>query len=97
MNFGEASQATDNGFMIQRSGWNGKDQFVYRTVGNIVSKDFIPKFASLPDAVKKFLSIKGEDVIFNSSLTLYNAQGQMQPGWLPSQGDLTATDWQIVG
>lgn len=96
MTYGEASIAVDNGFLIQRSGWNGKGQFVYRTVGNIVSKDFIPKFASLPDAVKAFLSKRGEDVVFNSSLTLYNAQGQMQPGWLPSQGDLTATDWQIV-
>ena len=96
MNFGEASQHADNGCMIQRSGWNGKGQFVYRTVGNTVSKDFIPKFASLPESVKAFLLSKGEDVVFNSSLTLYNAQGQMQPGWLPSQGDLTAIDWQIV-
>ena len=94
MNFGEASLLTDEGKMIEREGWNGKGQFVYRTVGNTVSKDFIPKFASLPDSVKSFLSAKGEDVVFHSSLTLYNAQGQMQPGWLPSQGDLTATDWR---
>ena len=96
MNFGEAKLATDNGFMIQRAGWNGKGQFVYKTIGNTVSKDFIPKFASLPDSVKEFLSKKGEDIVFNPSLTLYNAQGEMQPGWLPSQGDLNAEDWQIV-
>lgn len=96
MNFGEALQALNDGFMVQREGWNGKGQFVYRTVGNTVSKDFIPKFASLPDRVKEFLSKKGEDVVFNSSLTLYNAQGQMQPGWAPSQGDLNAEDWNVV-
>lgn len=96
MNFGEALYAAEMGFMIQREGWNGKGQFVYRTVGNTVSKDFIPKFASLPTSVKEFLAKKDEDVVFNSSLTLYNAQGQMQPGWLPSQGDLTATDWKVI-
>lgn len=96
MNFGEALQQLNDGKMVQREGWNGKGQFVYRTVGNTVSKDFIPNFASLPDSVKEFLSKKGEDIVFNSSLTLYNAQGQMQPGWLASQGDLSAEDWQIV-
>lgn len=96
MKFGEAQQLADNGEMIQRSGWNGKGQFVYKTIGNTVSKDFIQKFASLPQSVKDFLEKKGEDVVFNSSYTLYNAQGQMQPGWLPSQGDLNAEDWQIV-
>ena len=29
-------------------------------------------------------------------LGLKNAQGQMQPGWLPSQGDIFATDWVVL-
>lgn len=86
----------NEGKMVRRAGWNGKGQFVYKTVGNTVSKDFIHKFASLPQAVKNFLADKGEDVVFNSSLTIYNAQGEMQPGWLASQGDLMAEDWEIV-
>lgn len=96
MNFSEALESLKNGWRVSRSGWNGKGQFVYQTVGNTVSKDFIPKFASLPQSVKDFLEKKGEDVVFNSSLTLYNAQGEMQPGWVPSQGDLIAEDWQVV-
>ncbi|WP_340617533.1 DUF2829 domain-containing protein [Xenorhabdus entomophaga] len=28
-------------------------------------------------------------------LGLKNAQGNMQPGWVPSQGDLFAEDWVI--
>jgi hypothetical protein len=95
MNFGQALEALNEGKMIQREGWNGKGQFVYKTVGNTVGKDFIPKFASLPDSVKRFLSKVDKDVVFHSSLTLYNAQGQMQPGWVPSQGDLAAQDWQV--
>lgn len=29
-------------------------------------------------------------------LGLKNAQGNMQPGWVPSQGDIFATDWYIL-
>lgn len=29
-------------------------------------------------------------------LGLKNSQGNMQPGWVPSMGDLLATDWQVV-
>ena len=29
-------------------------------------------------------------------LALKNAQDIMQPGWVPSQGDLFTDDWQII-
>lgn len=96
MNFGEAIQALNAGEMVQRSGWNGKGMFIYKTVGNTVSKDFIPKFASLPQPVKNFLAAKGEDVIFQPSLTMYTAAGEMQPGWLASQSDILAEDWSVL-
>lgn len=96
MKFGQAIDALNNGLMVQRQGWNGKGMFIYKTVGNIVSKDFIPKFASLPTTVKTFLQNKGEDVVFNSSLTMYTANGAMQPGWLASQADILAEDWEII-
>lgn len=28
-------------------------------------------------------------------LGIRNAQGLMQPGWVPSQGDIFANDWEI--
>lgn len=96
MNFSQALDALNESKRVSREGWNGKNQFVYKTVGNTVSKDFIPKFASLPQSVKDFLAEKGEDIVFQPSLTLYNAQGNMQPGWVPSQGDLFANDWGII-
>lgn len=96
MNFGNAIVAMNNGHMVRRTGWNGKGMFVYKTVGNTVNKDFIPKFASLPQAVKNFLSAKGEDVVFHPSITMYTAQGAMQPGWLASQTDIMAEDWEVA-
>lgn len=96
MNFGQAIEALNQGEMVQRSGWNGKGMFVYKTVGNTVSKDFIPKFASLPDKVKTFLQKKDADVVFHPSITMYTAQGEMQPGWLCSQADMLAEDWEVL-
>lgn len=95
MKFGEAIESAKNGKMISRSGWNGKGMFVYQTIGNTVSKDFIPKFASLPDSVKNFLAKKDADVVFHPSMTMYTAQGEMQPGWLASQADILAEDWEV--
>ena len=73
MNFGSAIEAMNNGFMVSRTGWNGKGMFVYKT-----------------------LQKKGEDVVFHPSVTMYTAQGDMQPGWLASQADMLAEDWGIV-
>jgi len=96
MVFGDAQLAMNDGKRVARSGWNGKNMFIYKTVGNTVSKDFIPKFASLPQSVKDFLQERGTDVVFQSSYTMYTAAGEMQPGWLASQSDMQADDWGII-
>lgn len=95
MNFGNALVALNNGHMVARGGWNGKGMFIYKTVGNTVSKDFIAKFASLPSAVKTFLAGRDQDVVFQDSLTMFCADGTMQPGWLASQRDMQAEDWEL--
>lgn len=91
--FTQAISFLKAGKMVARRGWNGKDMFIYKTVGNTVTKDFIPKFASLPQSVKNFLETRGEDVVFRDSLTMFTAQGEMQPGWVASQSDILAEDW----
>jgi hypothetical protein len=39
----------------------------------------------------------GDAYSMQDCIGLKNAQGDMQPGWAPSQGDLLAEDWVIVG
>lgn len=88
-NFGEALEAVKAGKKISRSGWNGANQFVIKAGGYKVSE---PRVGS--DYHRA--GITGE---FNIAphLDLKNAQGVMQPGWVPSQGDLFAEDWVIQG
>ena len=48
-----------------------------------------------PDSDYERAGIKGEFTIA-PHLDLKNAQGIMQPGWVPSQCDLFAEDWVII-
>jgi hypothetical protein len=36
------------------------------------------------------------DVSFEPCFVLLNAQGKLQPGWVPSMGDMMAEDWEIL-
>lgn len=85
--FGEALEAVKAGKKISRSGWNGANQFVIKAGGYTVSE---PR----PNSDYHRAGIIGE-LIIAPHLDLKNAQGIMQPGWVPSQGDLFAEDWII--
>lgn len=83
MNFGEAIIAVKNGNKIQRNGWNGKNQYV--ELATCIS----------------YKNKKGEivncnhDAIGNKALAFVGTSG-VQIGWLASQADMLANDWEIV-
>lgn len=85
-----------NGAKLQREGWNGKGQFVV-----MMPALYLPPYNTqgterkVNDRTAKWI---GEDAPLDCQpyFAIYNAQKQWQPGWVPSQGDLFANDWQIV-
>nr|DAW49651.1 MAG TPA: Protein of unknown function (DUF2829) [Caudoviricetes sp.] len=83
MNFGEAIIAVQKGNKIKRNGWNGKNQYV--ELATCIS----------------YKNTKGEivncnhDAIGNKALAFVGTSG-VQIGWLASQSDMLATDWEIV-
>lgn len=83
MNFGEAIIAVQKGNKIKRNGWNGKNQYV--ELATCIS----------------YKNTKGEvincnhDAIGNKALAFVGTSG-VQIGWLASQADMLATDWEIV-
>ncbi len=85
MNFGQALEAAKSGAKIYREGWNGKGQFVIKAGGYTVDE-------ARPGSDYAKAGIVGEFTI-QPHLDLKNAQGHMQPGWVPSMGDLFASDW----
>lgn len=69
MDFGEAIRAMkDDGASVARSGWNGKNMFIY------------------------IMSFPGYD----PCIVMHTAGDTEQPGWLASQADMLAEDWNIV-
>lgn len=83
LSFGAAIEAVKGGKRIARKGWNGKGQYV-ELASNV-----------------SYVAPKGEQVnadhaaIGNKALAFCGTSG-VQLGWLASQADMLAEDWEIV-
>lgn len=94
MNFGEAISKLQAGYKVARSGWNGKGMFIIQAGGYIVPKDNLRPGGPI---TKEFLESRGVDeMIIQPHFDMWTAQNQYQTGWLASQSDMQATDWELV-
>ena len=93
MDFGQALIALKIGSRVARSGWNGKGMWLALTPGTqSLSAD---KFWSPQN--KAFASSRPErsaDVL--PCITMKTADDKILMGWLASQSDMLADDWEIV-
>lgn len=107
MNFGNAIVALKNGQLVARSGWNGKGMFIFMRPADELQIDFlIEKVKSLPQRLKdyyKALDSKEDPseqglskIKFGAYLCMKAADGSIVNGWLASQTDILAEDWEIV-
>jgi len=108
LTFGQAIEAAKQGNRVARTGWNGKNMFVFqRPADEIPAQVVIENVKSLPDSVKLFLNSKyksdyvgasGEvfKIKFGAYLCMYTADGSIVNGWLASQTDILAEDWMIL-
>ncbi len=81
INFGAAIEALKQGKLVRREGWNGKGMHIFLE----------DRFTALINMGGRKLAKKYEPVI-----CMWTAQQTTQPGWLASQADILAEDWQIV-
>lgn len=82
MNFGQALEALKRDRWVRRAGWNGKGMHLY--IEDMLS-------FTIPGGV-----FKGEVRRYEPCIVMFTAQGKHQPGWLASQADMLADDWEIV-
>lgn len=93
MDFSDALGFLKKGAKVHRKGWNGANQFVVK-----MDALYLPPYNTqgtarkVNDRTAKWI---GEDKPLDSQpyFAMQNAQGQWQPGWVPSTGDLFAEDW----
>jgi hypothetical protein len=85
LSFGEAIEAMKAGKRLQRSGWNGKGQYV-----------FLVKGTDMQNALKYgYGEYLGEPTVV-SALAIKTTANQIQIGWLASQTDMLAEDWEVA-
>lgn len=98
MTFGHALDRLKKGDTVARSGWNGKNMFLFLNRG---SHDAMPpamERGPLIDGVDPSLFEKGDTgtVTRLPNINMRAASGATVTGWLASQTDLLAEDWTIV-
>lgn len=83
MTFGQAIEAAKNGKRISRAGWNGKSQYVELATGiGYVGADG--------------KTVNAEHAAIGNKAFAFVGTSGVQMGWLASQADMLAEDWQIV-
>lgn len=101
MSFGHAIEAAKEGHKIGRSGWNGKNMWVALTPGSV----FDARHAKDGHAAKHranelqdALPLDGTENVIEllPHFDMRAADGTLVVGWLASQSDMLAEDWQIV-
>lgn len=93
LSFSEALIALKAGHRVARTGWNGSDQWLSAPNTNVI-KAHADQFWSGNN--HDYAKANGGFVEIPPYITIKNAQGQVQIGWVPSQGDLFANDWVIL-
>ena len=85
MTFGEAIEALKKGEKVARSGWNGKGMFLCLAV----EIDF-----RTPADLSCVQHLEGD--LTNDAIVMKTADDRFVVGWLASQTDMLAEDWEIV-
>ena len=101
MTFGEALEALNNGAFVARKGWNGKGMFVYKVEASNPTVDQLRGRCKNAIDYVQFKDGKPhcdqeETVRINAHIDMKAADDSIVVGWLASQTDMLAEDWEIV-
>ena len=95
LSFGDALEALKKGYRIARAGWNGKGMVIYLNKG---STPWQPIRETTIEGISDHLFELGDDdtVTRLPNINMQAASGSIVTGWLASQTDILAEDWEIL-
>lgn len=104
MNYGEALEQVKQGKLAARKGWNGKGMFIFMRPADNLPIGILLGAKSLPKGIKDYYESKHQPIItgsepkitFSAHLCMKAADDSVVNGWLASQTDMLADDWEIV-
>ena len=88
MRFPEALSCALQGFKISRNGWNGPNQWVCYQPPMEVPEEMVNE--------RTRRHVQAGPLRVGGYFVMMTTAGVWQPGWLASQGDMTADDWFCV-
>ena len=96
MDIGMAISEMRQGKKVARAGWNGKGMFIV-----LMPELQLPAYSSQAQGAKvndRTAKHIGADTPLDSRpyIAMWTATKQWQPGWLCSQADLLADDWEVA-
>ena len=91
MDIGSAIKALKDGKKVTRSGWNGKNMFLWLKKGALIQSDWCKD-----ETLKSLAEANGGVIEGLPTVCMKTACGKILTGWLASQSDLLADDWEIV-
>lgn len=100
LTFGEALEFAKKGEAIARTGWYGKDLFVFMQVPSTIDLKIVPTMQSLPQQIKSIFIERNEmcglnHIFYSNQMAIVNSKNEIN-GWSPSVSDTLATDWYVL-
>lgn len=94
--FGWALKMLKNGRKLCRSGWNGKGMYIVLMPElNLPPHSSQEPGAKVNDRTAKHIGVN-TPLESQAYIAMWTAQGKWQPGWLASQNDMLAEDWEMI-
>ena len=94
MTFGMAIEAMKQGKKVARAGWNGKGMWL--CIPLVEGPKEVPATSIWGKPNAEYAEENGGTVKVVPYITMKAADGSIVMGWLASQTDMLADDWQIV-
>jgi len=95
LDFGAAISALKTGRRVTRAGWNGRGMYLWLMPAATVKAEWCRE-----PHLKQIAEANGGEVECLGSIRMFtvNAQGRraVLTGWLASQADILAEDWEIL-
>lgn len=89
--FGYAIRALKEGKRVSRQGWNGKGMYLWLLPAAMVKAEWCRE-----PHLKEVAEANGGEIEALGSIRMMTADKKVLTGWLASQPDMLAEDWEIL-
>lgn len=90
-NFGWALERLRDGKRVARAGWNGKGMYLWVLPAAQIKAEWCKE-----THLKQLAENNGGEIECLASIRMLTADKKVLTGWLASQSDMFATDWEII-